>query len=214
MKKTFYLFALLLAFLMCFTACDKNKKTAEIQSVECSDSAVMVVETTINLDKQYMFNNFENNWRWYETCIDLKDFLDKECDGTIAGIANVMQAVIPYNSGQTYDTQVVMITHVPDSTQIDVVKGFWIEDYALQNEVIKVTFKEAFDKLMAANYPKPHSRHCVLRKQIGPKDANPQYIFGNQRAQLYVDAVTGEVSDKNPAWPEDNQLQMPLGEWP
>ena len=82
----------------------------------------------------------------------------------------------------------------------------------MNNEAIKVSFKEAYNKIMATNYPKPHSRHVVLRKEIGPQDANPQYIFGNSQAQIYVDAVTGDVTDKNPAFPAD--LKMPLGEWP
>jgi hypothetical protein len=51
----------------------------------------------------------------------------------------------------------------------------------------------------------------VLRKEVAPLDCNPQYIFGNKRAQLYVDAVTGEVKDYNPAY---KGFTMPLGEWP
>lgn len=198
---------LVLAFIMCFTACDKNKNKEQV----AQNDSTMVVENIINLDKQYMFNNFEKDWRWYESCIVLKDFLDEECDGTITGVSNIFQSVV--QKGQGYDTQVVMCTHVGDSTQIDAVQGFWVEDFPMQDDVIKVTFKEAFDKVMAVNYPKPHSRQVVLRKEVGPNACNPQYIFGNQKAQLYVDAVTGEVTDKNPVFPAD-QLQKPLGEWP
>ena len=57
-----------------------------------------------------------------------------------------------------------------------------------------------------ANIPKPHSKNVVLRKEIGSLDANPQYIFGNSQAQVYVDAVTGEVRGYNPAFPENAQL--------
>lgn len=208
MKKTI-LFTLLLSLVMCFSACDKTKK-AEVKDAQVADS-VMVVENVVNTDKQYMFTNYEKDWRWYETCIVLKDFLDEECDGTITGVSNIFQSVV--KSGEGFDTQVVMITHVGDSTQTDIVKGFWVEDFPLQDENIKVTFKEAFEKVMAVNYPKPHSRQVVLRKEVGPNASNPQYIFGNQKAQLYVDAVTGEVTDKNPVFPEGT-LQKPLGEWP
>jgi hypothetical protein len=60
---------------------------------------------------------------------------------------------------------------------------------------------------MAANAPKPHSRQVVLRKEVGPNSINPQYIFGNFQAQLYVDAVTGDVKTKNPAFPDNMTLQ-------
>ena len=53
----------------------------------------------------------------------------------------------------------------------------------------------------------------VLRKQVGPVDANPQWIFGNLHSQIYVDAVTGAVSKDNPAFDGLN-LGTPLGEWP
>ena len=82
----------------------------------------------------------------------------------------------------------------------------------MDKEPIKITFAEALEKLNQVNFPKPHSRYCVLRKEVGPKDANVQYIFGNSKAQLYVDAVTGEVTDLNPVFGGD--LGKPLGEWP
>ena len=106
-----------------------------------------------------------------------------------------------------------MTVHTLDTSNIEVKEGFWVEDYPLNNEAVCISFEEAFTKLMEANCPKPHSRHCVLRKEIGPVDANPQYIFGNSRAQIYVDATTGEVSTINPAFPDAN-LNGPLGEWP
>ena len=106
-----------------------------------------------------------------------------------------------------------MSNHDSEGNKIDVKDGFWIEDCVLNNEVIKVSYQEAFEKMMATNMPKPHSRHCVLRKEVGPKDANPQYIFGNTRAQIYVDATTGKVSDKNPVF-EGTNFGTPLGEWP
>ena len=61
---------------------------------------------------------------------------------------------------------------------------------------------------MEVNLPKPHSKHVVLRKQIGPKACNPQWIFGNITSQIYVDAVTGEVNSKNPAFDEINLVDF------
>lgn len=215
MKKTI-LFSLLICLVMCFTACNKNKNAAsndaQVDTTQVVDgqTAGLNVENLVNLDKQYMFNTYGKDYRWYETCIVLKDFMDEDNDGTVTGVSNIFQVV--FEKGNGADVNVVMITHVGDSTQVDVKRGFWVEDYPMNDEAIKVSFKKAYDKVMAVNYPKPHSRHIVLRKEVGPIDANPQYIFGNSQAQLYVDAGTGNVVDKNPVFPTN--LNMPLGEWP
>lgn len=214
MKKIlFMLVAVLCMGLVSCNSCKSEKAdnatNDTVEAVVTNDSA-LVVENVVGLDKQYMFNTYGKDYRWYETCIVLKDFLDEENDGTITGVSNIFQVV--FEKGNGADVNVVMITHVGDSTQVDVKRGFWVEDYPMNDEAIKVSFKEAYDKVMAVNYPKPHSRHIVLRKEVGPQDANPQYIFGNSQAQLYVDAGTGNVVDKNPVFPAN--LNMPLGEWP
>ena len=143
----------------------------------------------------------------------INNFLDEENDGSLAEVVNVFQAVIERGSG--FDTKVYKFQHFSDGTNVnDSINGFWVEDQPLNEEAIKLTYKEAYDKLMATNCPKPHSRYVTLRKQVGPIDANPQYIFGNLRETVFVDAVTGEVSDVNPAFGPNFQLSKPLGEWP
>lgn len=212
MKKIlFMLVAVLCMGLVSCNSCKSEKAdnatNDTVEAVVTNDSA-LVVENVLGLDKQYMFTNYGKDYRWYETCIVLKDFLDEENDGTITGVSNIFQVVFEKNNGA--DVNVIMFTHVGDSTQMDIKQGFWVEDMPMNDNAIKVTFKEAYDKVMAVNLPKPHSRHVVLRKEVGPNTINPQYIFGNAQAQIYVDAVTGAVTDKNPAFPAE--LKMPLGE--
>ena len=101
------------------------------------------------------------------------------------------------------DSHVILMAHTPTSDTIDVKQGFWIEDFPMYDEDINITYKQAFDIVMAVNYPKPHSRQCTLRKPIGPKDCNAQWVFGNIEAQLWVDATTGDVATSNPAF-DDN----------
>ena len=213
MKKFICLLGLALCCMIAFTSCESRSTEKKADAAEKTDSVTeLVVENTISIDRQDMFLHYKNDYRWYETCIVLKDFMDDEnCDGTISGISNIFQYVIG-EEGKAFDTWVVMYSHVGDTTQVDVKYGFWVEDYPLNDEVIKVTFKEAFAKLMEANCTKPHSRHCVLRKEIGAIDCNPQYIFGNSHAQVYVDATTGEVRLNDPAFPDT--FKKPLGEWP
>lgn len=215
------------------TSCDScsSQKNSSNQNTETVDSinknTEMIVENLISTDRQAMFNKYGGDYRWFETCIMLNDFLDKENDGSLAEVVNVFQVVINRNEG--LDTKVYKFQHFADGTCAeDSIHGFWIEDYPMENEAIKVTYKDAYEKLMQVNLPKPHSRYVTLRKQVGPKECNPQYIFGNLKQQIYVDATNGNVSDINPAfgkqtlgyaftWLENekhDKLNCPLGEWP
>ena len=201
----------LFSLMMAFTACNSCKKETKQDDTTKVVTGPLVLENVLSSDKEYMFMNYGEDYRWYESCIVLKDFLDDEtCDGTVESVANVFQVLVEKEKG--VDTQVVLTAHTPDTTAIEVKKGFWVEDFPMNDENIKVTFKEAFQKIQEVNSPKPHSRQVVLRKEVGPVAANPQYIFGNVKAQLYVDAVTGDVTDKDPCFPKG--FTMPLGEWP
>ena len=209
MKKLF-LISLLAMFMVSLVSCEKKKQQQQEPVVSMSE---LVVEKTVSADREYMFLNYGEDYRWYETCILLNDFLDaEECDGTIAGVSNIFQFIVNQDSTSA-DIAVLLSAYGYGKHTYEVKEGFWVGDSPMNEDTIKITFKQAFERVMEANYPKPHSRHCVLRREVGPvPDVAPQYIFGNQRAQLYVDAVTGEVKDTNPAF--EGYLGKPLGEWP
>ena len=176
-------------------ACDKNKPVAPINE----EKAELIVENLISTDRQDMFMNYSDDYRWFETCIVLKDYLDSEnTSDTIVGVSSVFQIVEEVE--ESLDTKVVLITHTLDTNTVEIRHGFWVGDVILNQEAIDITFKDAYNKIMETNYLKPHSKQCVLREPLGPAICNPQYIFGNIQAQLYVDAITGEVSDTNPAF--------------
>ncbi len=208
MKKFFmFLVGLMLMIGVSSCTCTQQKESNFDSSV-----AELVVENTISTDRQDVYLNHGKEYRWYETGVQLANFLDEDSDGTIELVVNVFQ-VIEQHDSTSFDTFVFKYQHTLEGTASESIHGFWIEDYPLNDEVIKVSFKEAFEKIQEVNYPKPHTRQVVLRKQVGPVDANPQWIFGNLHSQLYVDAVTGEVSPTNPAFKGLN-LGTPLGEWP
>ena len=205
MKKFLFLCVLTLCSIMltlssCGSCGQQNGKEEVVAQELPGVMGELVVENFISADKEYMYLHYQKDYSWFETCILLADFLDEECDGKVAGVSDVFQIVTPIGDSMSFDTNVILFSHATNGNQIDIKSGFWIEDCDLSNEPVKLTFKQAFDRVMAANYPKPHSRQCVLRKEVGPINTNPQYIFGNRKAQLYVDAVTGSVSEKNPVF--------------
>lgn len=162
------------------------------------------VENVTTADEMYMSSAYKNGTvKWYETQISLKNYLDGDYPMEIESVETVFQATVPTDS-TSYDTYVVRTAHQPDGSGERVTShDFWIEDAELVG--LFLSFETAYNKLMEANCPKPHSKKCVLRKELGPNGANTnaQYIFGNSEQQVYVDAVTGKVSLHNPVYPKE-----------
>jgi len=202
--KKFILFIVLLFVSFGFVSCHKQKKDVKL------GEAGLVVENTISADREYMYLHAGKDYAWFETQVTLKNYLDGDSTSSeIEKIVSVFQVVNRVDSC-SFDTQVYTFSHEYGKTEVVSIKDFWIEDFALNDQKINLTFENAYNKLMEANCPKPHSRKCTLRLQVGPIAANPQYIFGNIREQVYVDAVDGTVSTVNPAF----GFNLPLGEWP
>ena len=180
--------------------CSCSKKNPKEQEI-----AKIVVENTISTDREAMALK-NPNYKWFETGILFEKYLDEENDGTISEVVNVFQTV--EGDSISFDTEVFKFQHFSDGTfASDSVKGFWVEDYPLNEEEIKVTFDSAFVLINQVNLPKPHSKYCTLRKPIGPKACNAQWIFGNIQSQIWVDAKTGEIRESNPAFPDEFKIE-------
>lgn len=207
------LFTLALSFQSC-NKCSTDQVKPQTELATASDSVISLtsIENIIATDRQAMYMKFGNNYRWYETDMRLPYFLDSE--DVIANptmLVNIFQSIEEFDNGA--DTYVWKFQHFPDGTVLtDSIHGFWIENFPLNEDTIKLSYKDAFDRMMQANFPKPHSKNVVLRNPIGPIGVNAQWIFGNISEQIWVDAATGDVKNSNPAFPD--AFKMPLGEWP
>jgi hypothetical protein len=215
MKKSFiliFLMGLIMSFMSC-TGCSSSKEDIKLQDSVVA-TAVLDVEHSIALDRQAMYVNYKDNYRWYETEILLPEFMDSDsATSNPEMIVNVLQSIVEEGNGA--DVWVHKFQHFKNGEIVhDSIQGFWIENYALNDEVIKLKYTEAWDRMMQTNFPKPHSRYVTLRNPIGPVAVNTQWIFGNVHEQIWVDAVTGDTKDSNPAFPEEKGFKMPLGEWP
>jgi len=236
MKKFFILGFLLAIVSIMATGCsscqsEKKKQVDGIEKVDSvaqADSVVSVVaedydgvvpditasvENIIATDRQAMYTIAKGaSYRFFESDIKLCDFLDSEnCDGKILSVNNVFQQIIEKGNGA--DTNVLMFLTTGNGTEVSIYEhAFYLENEPLNDKPMPITFEKAFERMMKANVVKPKSRNCILRKPVGPTPCNAQYIFGNRVQQIYVDAVTGEVRTKNPAF--DGYLGKPLGEWP
>ena len=192
------------------TACDLFKKNNDAKQS-------LNVTELVKADKDQMNKQVKVEYKWFETQVVMKDYLDTDtCDGKVVEVTNVFECAIPDTTSidsthVSYDVKVYLFNHTLTGDNMVEVSDLWLGDNPIED--VKLSFEDAYKAVMAANYPKPHTRKCTLRKEVGPKAANPQYIFGNRTAQLYVDAVDGTVRDTNPVY-EGSKAQRPLGEWP
>jgi hypothetical protein len=186
--------AICVAFALFYKFGNVEKPEAEVEVL-----TPISFETTISSDKEYVALNYGEEYRWYETTAVLNNFLDEECDGSIESVGSVFQ-VTTEEDETSMDTEVILTSHTEASNDYIVKHGFYVGDRNLCHAPIILKFEDAFAKVMESDFPKPHSRYCVLRQEVGAKEANPQYIFGNENYALFVDAVSGEVTDQNPAY--------------
>ena len=203
--------AVIAIVLMCtlmalLSSCEgKSKKLADGTDVRgkitaLDENGTLNAENCISADRQYMYLHFGSNYKWYEAQFTFKDYLDNGEIPILQSVTDVFQSITKYDDGGA-DTEVTLIYHdAAGNYSTDTKHGFWIEDVVLNEQGIKLNLMQSFQRLTEANVIKPHSRHCTLRRPLGPKDCNPQYIFGNIHSTVFVDAVTGDVNTQNPAF--------------
>lgn len=178
---------------MVITGCSSCKSEQPKQEKDTTVSA----EVQIATDREYVFLNYGHDYKWYESEVRLVNYMDEDYEFEIDELVNIFQ----------YQKKAIKCQHFDGITEYGWTYGIWVGDFDLSFENVVLTFKEAFERMKQSNYVLPHSRYCTLRREVGPKpNVNPQYIFGNTKRQIYVDAVTGEVTDKNPAYDEVTEV--------
>lgn len=143
-----------------------------------------------------------NNYQWRNSLVILNDTVTAENidDLHIVSIRDVF-----YYWSNKFGPQVQYITdHVVYGTQIPYpISDVWIEDRDMSNAPIKLSAEEALTRLKEWNGILPKDcNFIILRLPVGPKDCNPQWVFGDVGDVLFIDAVTGEIRTWNPAFSE------------
>lgn len=111
-------------------------------------------------------------------------------------------------------------TNVKDGTMIPpVIHDVWIEDADMGDKEMKLTAKDVIERLKQWNGVIPPAVCMSLRYPVGPCECNAQWVIGDAFDVIFIDAVTGEISNWNPAFNPNNKAKggdfgKPLGEWP
>lgn len=242
MKKfSIFIMSLVLCLSMAFTSCNSCSNNNKLNEAEELTYAVTGLDVNyINVsDIDWMGMHYPDvEWNWFECCIDMEDFINEADTCNVIAVANIFSFIqILDTVTGSYQPTVILRAHVGDTTVTEIREGLWVGDDPMNDyNPMEVDFAHAWNYMMMTNCVKPHSKHCVLRKEVGPVGGvDPIYIFGNQSAQVYVMSNTGEVTTTNPVFPHKNfennvadtceyegtiygpnnmRIGCPLGEWP
>lgn len=231
MKKDFFgkvMGVLLLAVMALVCSCNGCAKTEkqDIQPVSLfHDYDGVVNDFTVGvaqiqaLHRQTMFMTLGvEEYEWRNSKIVFNDSIkaDNIDDLHVTDINDVF-----YYLDEQKGPQVQFInSNVKNGTQIPwPINDVWIEDDNLSGAPIKLTAEQVLMRLKEVNCPIPPAKSMSLRLPIGPCECNPQYVVGDVYDVLFIDAVTGEVSNWNPAFNPKKGVKggdfgKPLGEWP
>lgn len=139
-------------------------------------------------------------YEWRNSLVILNDTVTAENidDLHVVSIRDVF-----YYWDNQFGPQVQYITsHVKYGVQIPwPICDVWIEDSDMSEQPIKISAEQALMRLKEWNGILPKDcNFIILRLPVGPKDCNPQWTFGDVDDVLFIDAVTGEIRDYDPAF--------------
>lgn len=139
-------------------------------------------------------------YEWRNSLVILNDTVTAE---NIDDLHVVSVRDVFYYWDNQFGPQVQYITsHVKYGVQIPwPICDVWIEDSDMSDKPIKLSAEQALSRLKEYNGILPKDcNFIILRLPVGPKNCNPQWTFGDVDDVLFIDAVTGEIRDYDPAF--------------
>ena len=99
------------------------------------------------------------------------------------------------------------------------INDVWIEDADMSEKEVRLSAEDVLERLKQWNGVLPPAVGMSLRYPVGPCECNAQWVLGDAFDVIFVDAVTGDISNWNPAFNPRNKARggyfgKPLGEWP
>ena len=151
------------------------------------------------LHRQTMYHLNGGDCQWRNSKVTLNEEVTYENidELHIVSVTDVFQLFAPDPVVQFISTDVEKGTILPWP-----IHDLWIEDANLNDVEIKVTAEQALQRLKEYNGVLPKAKALSLRLPIGPKVCNAQWVIGDVFSPLFIDAVTGEVRDWCPAFPQ------------
>lgn len=230
--KKFLLFGFLLAIVSimatgCNSCKSENKQDAPPEEqvvINGADYDGVVADFTAGvshiqaLHRQTMFNLIDGEpYQWRNSKVLFNDSINYENIDELK-VVEVTDVFFYWNNEGPHVQFIA--SNVKNGTIIPpTIQDVWIEDADLSDKEIKLTCEDVLQRLKEWNGLIPPAICISLRYPVGPCECNAQWVIGDVYDVIFVDAVTGEISNWNPAFnpnnkPKGGDFGKPLGEWP
>lgn len=197
-------------------SCSKQENTAQADYDGVLQDFTAGVSNIQALHRQMMYAQVgqEYQWRNSKVLFDSPICATNLEDLTVVDVTDVFQY---WNNGpkvQFISSNVLNGTIIPPA-----IPDVWIEDASMNEAQIKLSAEDVLNRLKEWNGVIPVAECMSLRLPVGPVACNAQWVIGDVYDVIFVDAVTGEISNVNPAFKPENKegggdTGEPLGEWP
>ena len=230
--KKFLLFGFLLAIVSiiatgCNSCKSENKQDAPTEEqvvINGADYDGVVTDFTAGvshiqaLHRQTMFNLIDGEpYQWRNSRVLFNDTITWENIDELK-VVEVTDVFFYWNNEGPHVQFIA--SNVKAGTLIPpVIRDVWIEDADLSNKEIRLTCEDVLQRLKEFNGVIPSAISMTLRYPVGPCECNAQWVIGDVYDVIFVDAVTGDISNWDPAFNTNNKAKggdfgKPLGEWP
>lgn len=217
MKKSIFLLGLLVLALIGLTSCEScksNKITDDYNGVTQNFTAG--VDKIQNLHRQTMYTQVCKEYEWRNSNVIFSDSIKTDNLDSLH-IVDVTDVFQWWDNGPKIT---FISTNIEKGTLIaPPITDVWIEDGDLSEKQLKLSAEDVLKRLAEWNGVIPPATSMSLRYPVGPCECNAQWVIGDVYDVIFIDAVTGEISNWNPAFNPNNKAKggdfgKPLGEWP
>ena len=197
--------------------CSKSEKPQEEATAAAAgyDGVVQDFTAGVNsiaaLHKQTMFSLCGGKkYEWRNLQVKFSDVITTENTDSLK-VVDITDVFYYWDEGPWVQ---YITSNVKDGTLVPArIPDVWIEDGDMSEAEIGLSAEDALARLKEWNGVVPTSQNMVLRMPVGPRRCNAQWVIGNIGKVIFIDAVTGEIASRCPAFPIPN-ANGPLGEWP
>ncbi len=156
------------------------------------------VANIVALHKQTMFSMIKGEYEWRNLQVLFNETINAETLDDLH-VIDITDVFYYWKDGpwiqfitSNVDKGMLISARIPD---------VWVEDCNMNDAEIRLWPEDVLNLLKEWNGIIPQSNGMILRMPLGPRDCNAQWVIGGISDVIFIDAVTGDITNWCPAFP-------------